>query len=301
MTPATQLNYHHLRYFWMVAREGGLRQAAEKLHVSQPSLSAQIRELEAAIGERLFQRQGRGNVLTDAGQIALRYADEIFTLGSELSTIIRQSPTARAIRLYVGVTDTVPKLVAHRLLSPAFSMEQRVQVICREGKPSDLIAHLTAHRLDLVLSDEPASSGHQGRVFNHLLGETGVLVCAAPKLAERLKKDFPRSLHGAPALLPSETTALRRSVEEWFQAHKVKPDVLGEFEDTALLMVAAAEGRGFVIVPAIVRDEASERYGLVPVGKTRCKDQMYAITAKRRIFHPAVERITEQAKTLFST
>jgi LysR family transcriptional activator of nhaA len=295
------LNYHHLRYFWIVAKEGGLRQAAARLHVSQPSISAQIRELEEALGERLFRRQGRTNVLTDAGQIALRYADEIFNLGRELTNAIKQSPSSEAIRLHVGVADAVPKLVTHEILKPVFEMSQKVHVICREGKAADLIAHLAAHRLDIVLGDEPAPSSQQGRVFNHLLGESGVTFCAEASLARTLRRGFPKSLHRAPALLPAETTAFRRSLEKWFQVVGVQPRGVADFEDAALTKVVAAEGKGFVAIPTIVVKEATERYGLEIIGSTdRCRDQVYAITAERRISHPAVTLITEGARQLFA-
>jgi len=298
---ADWLNYHHLRYFWAVAREGGLRQAAEKLHVSQPSISAQIGELEASLGEKLFRRQGRGNVLTDAGQLALRYADEIFTLGRELTNAVKQRPSAQALRLYVGVADALPKLVTNEILKPVFAMPQVVHVICREGKIEDLLAQLAAHRLDIVLADEPASSSHGIRAFNHKLGESTVTFCAAGALAARLKKGFPRSLQGAPALLPAETTSLRRSLEKWFQETGVRPQIVADFEDAALMKVVATEGKGFIALPTIVAREAAERYHLKAIGTTdRCRDEFYAITAERRITHPAVVVITESARNLFA-
>lgn len=294
------LNYHHLRYFWTVAKEGGLRQAAERLKVSQPSISAQIGELEEALGEKLFRRQGRVNVLTDAGQIALRYADEIFNLGREFMNAIQQNPSSQALRLHVGVADAVPKLLTHQILKPVFEMSQTVHVICREGKASDLIAHLAAHRLDIVLADEPAASSQQGRVYNHLLGESGMTICAEARLAKVLRRGFPKSLHRAPALLPAETTAFRRSLEKWFRSIGVQPKSVADFEDAALTKVVAAEGRGFVAIPTVVVAEATERYGLEVVGSTdRCRDQVYAITAERRISHPAVTLITEGARQLF--
>lgn len=296
------LNYHHLRYFWTVAKEGGLRPAAERLHVSQPSISAQIRELEEALGEKLFRRKGRTNVLTDAGHIALRYADEIFSLGRELANAVKQHPSAQAIRLHVGIADAVPKLVTNEILKPVFQMERQVHVICREGKAAELLAQLEAHRLDIVLADEPASSSHQGRVFNHLLGESGMTFCAEKKLAAQLKRGFPKSLDRAPALLPAETTALRRSLEKWFQSISVHPRVVADFDDAALMKVVAADGKGFVAVPTVVAEEATARYGLHVIGATdRCRDRVYAITAERRISHPAVTVITESARELFAS
>jgi LysR family transcriptional activator of nhaA len=295
------LNYHHLRYFWTVAQKGSLRAAAESLRVSQPSISAQIGELEEMLGEKLFRRKGRANVLTDAGQIALRYANDIFNLGRELTNAIKQRPSNQEIRLNVGIADAVPKLITHEILKTVFAGAQPVHVICREGKADDLIAHLSAHRLDIVIADEPASSAHLGRVFNHHLGESGATFCAVRSLATKLKRGFPKSLHLAPALLPIETTALRRSLEKWFQAVGIRPHVVAEFEDAALMKVIAAEGLGFVALPTVVAAEAKTRYGLEVIGATeRCRDNFYAITAQRRIVHPAVTAITEAAKILFS-
>ncbi|MCS6243362.1 MAG: LysR family transcriptional regulator [Opitutus sp.] len=295
------LNYHHLRYFWIVAKEGGLRQAAEKLNISQPSISAQISELEAALGEKLFRRKGRANVLTDAGQTALRYADEIFNLGRELTNAIKQGPTTQTLRLHVGIADALPKLITHEILKPVFAMSRQVHVICREGKTEDLLGHLAAHRLDIVLADEPASGVSTSKVFNHHLGESSVTFCAAPELAAALKPGFPKSLHGAPALLAGESTALRRSLEKWFRAIGVRPQVLADFDDGALMKVIASDGRGFVAIPSVIVAEAKTRYGLVAIGTTlRCVDNVYAITAERRLSHPAVNLITESARRLFS-
>ncbi|MBC8011367.1 MAG: LysR family transcriptional regulator [Burkholderiales bacterium] len=295
------LNYHHLRYFWVVAKEGGLRPAATRLNVSLPSISAQIRELEAALGEKLFRRQGRANVLTDAGQVVLRYADEIFNLGRELAGAVKHGPTAHALRLHVGVADALPKLVTHEILRPVFAMAPPVQVICREGKTAELLLHLAAHRLDIVLADEPANAAHPGRVFNHKLGESGITFCAAPELAARLRRKFPKSLHEAPALLPAETMALRRALDRWFQATGVRPRMVAEFDDGALMKVVATDGRGFVAIPTVVAAEALERYGLEKIGvTTRCMDHVYAITAERRISHPAVTLLTAEARTLFA-
>lgn len=294
------LNYLHLQKFWVVAREGGLRQAAAKLNISQPSISAQIRELEEALGEKLFRRQGRANVLTDVGQIALRYADEIFSLGRELTHAISQRPSSEALRLHVGVADALPKLVTNEILRPVFSLRQPVHVICREGKIDDLLGQLSAHRLDIVLADEPVSSTHHVRAFNHKLGDSGTTFCAEPALALRLKRGFPYSLQGAPALLPSESTSLRRSLEGWFTELNIRPQVVAEFEDAALMKVVATEGHGFIALPSVVAEEAALRYNLQAIGTTeRCRDEFFAITTERRIHHPALSAITDSARLLF--
>ncbi|MFT3830586.1 MAG: LysR family transcriptional regulator [Opitutaceae bacterium] len=292
------LNFHHLRYFWTVAKEGGLQQAADKLHVSPPSISAQIRELEEALDVKLFRRSGRRNVLTDAGQIALRHAEEIFGLGNDLVSSLRQRPTARALKLHVGVADSLPKLVTYEILKPALELPG-VHLVCREGKIEELLGQLGLHRLDIVLADEPASSSVKFRAFNHRLGESAVAFCAAPSLAGRLRRGFPKSLDDAPALLPVENTPLRRALETWFRARRVTPRVIGEFEDLALMKVLAAEEQGFVPVPSVVLRESIERYGLREIGAAEnCREEFYAITAERKISHPAVTVLTDHARRL---
>jgi LysR family transcriptional activator of nhaA len=293
------LNYHHLRYFWTVAKEGSLARAAAKLHVSQPSISEQIRELEAVLGEKLFRRDGRNNVLTDAGQVMFGYADEIFALGREMLNAVKQRPGTKTLRLYVGVADSFPKLVTNEILKPVFTLPQMVHVICREGKMEDLLAQLTAHRLDIVLADEPASSSTNFKTFNHPLGETGTTFCAEGKLAARLKKNFPKSLHEAPALLPTENTSLRRALETWFRDQAIRPRIVAEFEDLALMKVMAAEGRGFIALPSLAMNDAVDHYGFKAIGRTdKCRVQFHAITAERRIAHPAVAQITSQARVM---
>ena len=291
------LNYHHLRYFWTVAKEGSLARAAEKLHVSQPSISEQMRDLESALGEKLFRREGRNNKLTEAGQVVFGFAEEIFALGREMMNAVKQRPGAKTLRLYVGVVDSFPKLVTNEILKPVFSLPQTVHVICREGKMEDLLAQLAAHRLDIVLADEPASSSVNFKTFNHPLGETGTTFCAEKRLAIRLKRSFPKSLHEAPALLPSENTPFRRALESWFRAQRIQPAVVAEFEDLALMKVMASEGRGFIAVPSVAVNEARERYGFQVIGQAaQCRMQFHAITAERRIVHPAVAAISDQAR-----
>lgn len=293
------LNYHHLRYFWITAKEGGLARAAAKMRVSQPSISEQIHELEAALGEKLFRRKGRNNVLTDAGQMVFDYAEEIFALGRELMNAVKHRPGTKTMRFYVGVTDSFPKLATNEILKPVFDMQQTMHVICREGKMEDLLAQLAAHRLDMVLSDEPASSSTNFRTFNHTLGETGTVFCAEKKLGIRLKKNFPLSLQNAPALLPTENTTLRRALDTWFREMGIEPRVVAEFEDLALMKVMAAEGRGFIAVPAVALSDAVARYGYKVIGKAdECRIQFNAITAERRIQHPAVLLITDKARVM---
>jgi len=295
------LNYHHLRYFWAVAKEGGLTRAAARLHVSQPTISAQIQALEGALGEKLFRRAGRHLVLTDAGQHVLGFAEEIFLLGQDLVNSVKQRPAARPLRLYLGVADALPKLVACRIIEPVFRLPQPVQISCWEAGVSGMVAELAAYKMDVILADEPASSGVTSNVFNHLLGESDVTFCAVPALAARLRRGFPNSLHDAPALLPMAGHGLRRSLEKWFHARGVRPSLVGEFEDAALVTILALQGRGFMCVPSIVAKEAAQRYGLRPIGRSReCRQQFYAITTERKLTHPAVIAITSRAPRLFS-
>lgn len=287
------LNYHHLRYFWIVAKEGSLAAAAARMHVSQPSISEQIRELEAALGEKLFRRAGRRNVLSDAGQIAFEFANEIFTLGGEMVNAVNQRPGAKLLRLHVGVVDSCPKLLTSEALKPVFAASPDIHVICREGKMEDLLAQLAAHRLDIVLSDEPASSSVHFKAFDHPLTEAATVFCAGKPTAARLKRNFPRSLHGAAAFLPAGNTSFRRALEAWFRSQKIQPRVVAEFEDLALMQVMAAERSGFIAVPEVSWEEARERYGFHLIGRAaKCRVQYHAITAERRIAHPAVVLIT---------
>ena len=287
------LNFHHLRYFWAVAREGTLRKAAEKLSVSQPSICAQVKLLESALGQELFRVSGRSLVLTEFGRTVLGYAEEIFALGNEVVRSARVAAPLRRMRLGVGIVDSFPKLMSYELLSPVFQKSSSVQVTCHEGKIGDLLGMLTAHRLDVVLADEPASPGASGRVFNHRLGSCGVSFCAEASLVGKLKGRFPECLTGAAALLPTQNCTLRRDLEKWFRVMRIEPVVVGEFEDAALSKIAGAQGLGFLVVPTLVEREAVERYRFEVLGRTReVMSEFYAITAERRVAHPLVALIT---------
>jgi LysR family transcriptional activator of nhaA len=292
------LNYHHLRYFWAVAREGTLRQASEKLRISQPSMSTQISLLEEALGEDLFRPRGRSVELTEFGQMIYGYAEEIFALGGEILGSAKQVPGGRSLRLHVGIVDSFPKLMSYDILRPVFEHHPVVQLTCHEGKLADLLAQLGTHRIDVVLSDEPASPGISGKVFNHLLGSSEITFCAMPRLAKSLKGRFPRNLDGAPALLPTQNCSLRRDLEKWFRSAGVQPRVVAEFEDAALAKIAATDGLGFMMVPTLVAAEAIERYGFVALGRTKeIETQFYAITAERRFTHPAIHAITARSRS----
>ena len=290
------LNYHHLRYFHTIAQEGSLRRASETLRVSQPSISAQVKLLEAALGGKLFRRSGRSLVLTDFGHLIFGYAEEIFALGRELLTAAKRGPSGRRLKLNLGIVDSFPKLLSLDILRPVLAHDPSVLISCHEGKLDDLIAQLGAHRLDAVLSDDPLPSSAKVKAFTHPIGATGVTFCAVPSLARRLVGRFPRNLRDAPALLPTQNTAFRRDLEQWFRSVDVQPRVVAEFEDAALAKIVATEGVGFTTVPTIVAAEAIERYGFVSLGKTEeCQTQLYLITAERRLDHPAVVELARRA------
>jgi LysR family transcriptional regulator, transcriptional activator of nhaA len=291
------LNYHHLRYFYIVAREGSLRGAAETLGVSQPSISTQLRQLEDSLGAPLFRRTARKMVLTELGHMVLRYAEEIFSTGRELLSAVRQREMETIVPVFAGIADGVPKLAACEILRPMFGFSSRFRVVCREGKMEELLEQLAAHRLDIVLTDEPAPSTVSFRTFNHPLGTCGVTFCARPEMARRLRKDFPQSLASAPAFLPAEKTALRMTVERWFDALGFRPIVIGEFEDPALMKAIASEFDGFFPLHSVDVEEAVQRLGFKKVGEARgCRLEFHAITAERRIKHPAVVAVTESAR-----
>jgi len=291
------LNYHHLRYFWVVAHEGNLRKAAEKLHVSQPAISAQLAALEGVLGEKLFHRSPRGLTLTETGHRVFSYAEEIFALGQDLLQAVKQQPTARPLRINIGIADSLPKLVSHEIIKPIFHLGQPVQAVCLENKASDLIAQLAVYRLDIVLADEPAPSALPIKTFNHLLGESGVTFCAESGLARKLRRQFPCSLHEQPMLLPTPGTALRRTLEKWFQEQGIRPRIVAEYDDAALMKVAAEDKLGAFPLPTVAVGEALARYGFQNIGDAQgCSVQFYAVTAERKLTHPAVVAITSNAR-----
>ena len=292
------LNYHHLLYFWLVAREGGVARAAEKLRLSHPTVSAQVRALERDLGEKLFVKQGRRLVLTEIGQVTFGYANEIFSLGRELVDTIKGRPGVGPRRLVVGVAQALPKLVARRLLAPAREVESGpMRLVCIEDRTERLLSELASNHLDLVLSDAPVPPGSAVRAFNHALGECGVTFCATRELAARHRKGFPRSLDGAPVLLPAEGTTLRRGLEQFFDEHGLRPRIEGEFDDSALLEAFGADGLGLFPVPSAVEDDVLGPAALERVGRlSEVRTRFHAISVERRLRNPAVLAIIEGAR-----
>lgn len=292
------INYHHLLYFWLVAREGSLAGAAATLRLAQSTISKQIHQLEADLGHPLFARSGRRLVLTDSGRLVFRYAEEIFGLGRELLGTLHERPTGKPLRLTVGVADVVPKLVAERVIAPALSLAEGVHLVCREDKPERLLADLALHELDVVLTDAPASPQVKVRAVNHLLGESDITLFAREDLAARFREGFPGSLDGAPILLPTAHTALRRSLDQWFEATEIRPLAVAEFDDSALLKVFGSRGMGLFPALSVITDQVQEQYGVRVVGTIPAiREQLFAITVERRIKNPAVVAICRAART----
>jgi LysR family transcriptional activator of nhaA len=293
------LNHHHLFHFWTVVREGGVTRASEKLHVSQPTISGQLRELEEALGEKLLARSGRTVALTDIGRTVYRYADQMLGLDRELLEAVKGRPT-RPGSLAVGVAMVVPKLVAYQMLEPALRLPEAIQLDCVHEKPERLLAELAIYGLDVVLADAPAPPAVKVRAYSHLLGECAVSVFGTEKMAAAHRRGFPRSLDGAPFLLPSEDSALRLSLEEWFQKNRVRPRVVGTFEDSALLDAFGQAGAGLFAMPAAIEAEVRRQYRVRVVGRLdSVRQRFYAITVERKLRNPAVIAISERARTLF--
>lgn len=296
----TWLNYHHLYYFWLVAREGSIAKAAEKLRLAHPTISKQLKQLEASLQDRLFDRVGRNLVLTEFGQTVFRYAEEIFSIGRELQDAVQGRPSNRPLRFMVGITDVLPKLVAHRLLKPAFDLPEEVHLICHEGRHDDLLAELAVHRLDIVLSDSPVSPTVHVRAFNHLLGECGLTFFATEELANKYRHKFPSSLDGAPLLIPTERTAVRRELEQWFFNQGLRPKIIGEFEDTALMKVFGQDGMGLFPAPTVIEKDVCRQNSVHVVGRLDAvRERYYAISVERRLKHPAVVAICDLARQNF--
>jgi LysR family transcriptional activator of nhaA len=297
------LNYHHLYYFWKVVKAGSITAACRELRLAPPTISAQLRTLEDQLGEKLLTRKGRTLEPTDVGQMVYRYAEEIFGLGRELMDAVRQRPTGRPIRLVVGIDDVVPKEIAHALIEPALRLREPVRLLCREGSLEQLVAKLSIHELDVVLSDAPVTPSLNVRAFNHPLGDCGVRWMGAPALATAHRRGFPQSLNGAPVLLPTDDTAIRRGIDQWFDKRGLRPAVMAEFEDFALLRTFGQRGTGMLPVPAVLEKDFHLQYGLQRIGLVDgVIARFYAVSVERKIRHPAVAAICDAARrTLFAT
>lgn len=291
------LNYQHLLYFWTVAKEGTITAACQQLRLAQPTISSQLRALERALGHKLFKRVGRNLALTETGHVVYRYASEIFSIGHELLDSLEGRPTGSLSRLRVGVADVLPKVLVHRFLFPALSQVQKVHLICYEGKPPALLARLATHELDLVLSDSPAGAEVNIRAFNHQLGESGISIFGRKELAATYRRRFPQSLDRAPVYWPTENTSVRRELDYWTLSKGIRPLVIAEFEDTALLKAFGQVGGGLFPAPTIIESEVQEGYGVKLVGRIEeVRERFYGISLERKIKHAAVAAIIERAQ-----
>ncbi len=292
------LNYHHLLYFWTVARHGGLAKAADNLRLSPSTVSTQIGRLEETLGHKLFERRGRNLVLTEAGQVVYRHAEEIFLLGREIVESLRDRPAKRSLLFHVGVAGVIPKLLAGKFLMPALLLSDDIRLICHEGRSDRLIAELSIHNLDVVLTDTPLDSSIRVRAYNHLLGETEIMLFAAEELARKYRRNFPASLRNAPFLLPSSETVLRGILTDWFEAHHIRPRIAAEFDDSALLKIFGQQGLGVFASPAAIRADIEKLYAVRAIGPVKGhSERFYAITTERRLRHPAVAAIVEAARS----
>jgi LysR family transcriptional activator of nhaA len=300
MAVIRRLNYQHLLYFWSVVRTGSLTRACEELALAAPTVSAQLRTLEARLGEKLLAKSGRKLVPTEVGRLVYSYADEIFTLGQDLLEALEHRPTARPLRLVVGIDDVVPKEIAYRILKPTLALQRPVRLLCREGTLDRLAADLAVHEIDVVLSDAPITPSLNVRAYSHTLGACEVPWMATPTLAKTLRRGFPKSLDGVPVLLPTDDTAIRRSLDLWLEKHDVHPIMIGEFEDYTMLREFARGGHGFAPVPSILEEQFRREYGFARIGiAAGVKSEFYAISIERKIKNPAVAALTANAREAF--
>lgn len=294
------MNFKHLHYFWATAKAGGVMRAGEQLHTSPQTLSGQIKLLEERLGRSLFRKSGRGLELTDDGRVAMRFADEIFALSTELEGAMREkrsSGGARVRDFRIGIEDAVAKSVAYHLLEPALRLEEPVRLICTEGSFDDLMAQLALHRMDLVIADEPLTKRLSVKAFNHLLGSSTMSFYAAPALKKRLSGAFPACLNDAPMLVPGGTSSVRPQFEAWLMRHGLYPRVVAEFDDGALMKAFGREGSGIFLSPSVVEADTCAQYGVEVIGhSSEIVDTFYAISAERRITHPGIAAITQEAR-----
>jgi LysR family transcriptional activator of nhaA len=291
------LNYHHLFYFWSVMHEGSLTAASKRLCLAPSTVSAQVGRFEEALGGKLFRRVGRGLEPTDLGRTVFRYADEIFSLGREMMDTIHGRPVVGPLSLKVGARAILPKLIVRKILDPVFSLPEQVRLVCYEDKEERLLAELAVHKLDVVLSDSPVRRGLHIKAYNHLLGECGVTFLAVERLAKQFRNGFPESLDRAPVLVPLEMTALRQSLERWFESLGIRPVIVAEFEDSALLKAFGQQGDGIFVAPSVVEKEVQCQHNVEVVGRTdSVRERFYAISFERIVKHPGVTVITSVAR-----
>ncbi len=296
------INYKHLHYFWVVAKEGSIASASQQLHITPQTISGQLSLLEESLGSSLFDRMGRGLVLTEQGRIAFRYAEEIFNLGNELSDVIREEGRAGQLEFVVGILDCIPKTIAYKLLAPTFASIPGINIICQEGSLEQILSDLAVHKIDLVLADMPLNSAYNIKAYNHFLGKSDITFFASPELAKKYRKDFPSCLDQAPFLIPTQKSTIRRALDQWFSEMDISPNIVGQFDDSALLKAFGQAGMGIFSMPQIIEKEVCNQFNVEVVGRTKTvQEEFYAISAERKIKHPAIATICGAARDrLFS-
>ncbi|UTW00238.1 transcriptional activator NhaR [Marinomonas rhizomae] len=291
------INFKHLHYFWMVAKQGSITKASEHLHITPQTISGQISLLEEQLGKALFSKVGRNLELTDTGHMVLSYADEIFSLGSELEQSVRIASSDRTQLLRVGIADSIPKSIAYRLLAPAMSLEDPIRLVCKENSLEDLLGELALHKLDMIIADGPIPPHLAVRGFNHFLGECGTSFMAAPNLIEQVEGGFPACLRGAPFLIPSDQSLIQIQLLQWLEKHHLHPKIMGEFDDRALMKTFGQAGAGVFIVPSAIAMEVAKQFQVEIIGSTEeIREQFFAIATEQRLSNPAIVAITDAAK-----
>lgn len=291
------LNFKHLRYFWMVAKTGSIARASTQLHLTPQSISGQLGEFEETLGVELFRRAGRKRELTDAGRSILNHAEQIFSIGDELLEVLHDEKAKKTLSFRVGIADSVSKWVAYRLVEPALRLGEPVRLVCHEGRLTALLADLAIHRLDMIIADRPMPPDLNVRGYSHLLGESALTVFATRRLAGGLPGGFPAALDGAPFLLPGEDIAIRPKMIQWMDANNIRPRIVGEFDDSALMKAFGQAGAGLFAAPTAIADHVCKQYKLVQIGSIDSViDQLYAITTERRLTHPAIIAISKAAR-----
>jgi LysR family transcriptional activator of nhaA len=295
--PLSRLNFKHLRYFWMVARTGSIARASEQLHLTPQSISGQLSEFETTLGVQLFRRVGRGLELTETGQRLLGYAEQIFSLGEELLDAVNNNALPQSMPFRVGIADSVPKMVAYRLVEPSLAADEPIRLICREGRLTSLLADLSVHQLDMIIADRPMPENLNVRGHDHFLGESGVSVFAAESLPTTHGSDFPAMLDGAPFLLPGADVALQPRLTRWFESQRLHPRIIGEFDDSALLLAFGQAGAGYFVAPTAIENFIAQQYKVRVVGRIdSVREQVYAITTERKLTHPVIAAICRFAQ-----
>ncbi|MFT4863460.1 MAG: LysR family transcriptional activator of nhaA [Pseudohongiellaceae bacterium] len=291
------LNYNHLQYFWTVAKEGSITKATSVLHLTPQTISGQLKLLEDSIGEALFSRVGRGLVLTETGHLVFQYADEIFSLGAELSSKMRSGDIGVPEGLKVGIVNSIPKLIAFRILKPALKSKQPLRLVCKEGNLEDLLGDLAVHQLDIIIADCAIPLGFNVKAYSHAIGESSIAFFCSKDEAKKYQKDFPKSLHKAPMLVPTTNNPVRSGIEDWFERQDISPRIVAEFEDSALMKVFGGEGVGVFPGPNVMRNEIEGMYGVSHIGSTQTVvENYYAISPERKLKHPIVLQLIESAR-----